>query len=404
MKTTIKKKSSRPLRIGLVVPHIFMQQALLRDVIFSPAELVLSLAEGLVGQGAAVTLFTPGAVHTIARNRTADLRYFERELAGRGDGYLDLLRKHPFTFITLARQVQAELIAAAFAAANRGDLDIVHIYTNEEELALPFASLSQKPVVFTHHDPFNFLVKYKNIMPKYAALNWISLSYAQRAGMPADTNWAANIYHGLPADQFRPTAKPSNDYIAYLGRIIEPKGVHLAIAAVRAYNRRAKRRLKLKIAGKHYSGHAKDTYWQTRILPELGDDIEYVGFVGPAEKQDFLGSARALTVPSIFAEPFGLVSIEALACGTPVIGLDSGAMPEVVQHGRSGLIVAKRCTADGKLDESATADALAGALGQIDTIDRRACRQAFEARFTAERMCREHLELYERLTRSPSRL
>ena len=404
MKTTTKKKSSRALRVGVVVPHIFMQQALLHDVIFSPAELALSLVNGLSGLEVDVTLFTPGPVDSKAQAFVADLSYFGRELASRGDTYLDLLKKHPFTFITLARQVQAELIAAAYAAANRGELDVVHMYTNEEELALPFASLCQKPVVFTHHDPFNFLVKYKNVMPKYATLNWISLSYAQRAGMPEQTNWVANIYHGLPAKQLTPIGNPSNDYVAYLGRIIEPKGVHLAIAAVRAYNQQTNRRLKLKIAGKHYSGHAKDMYWQTRILPELGDDIEYVGFVGPAEKQAFLGNARALIVPSTFAEPFGMVSIEALACGTPVIGLDSGAIPEVVEHGGSGLIIAKQFAADGSLDETGTAAALARALEHVDSIDRRDCRRAFEARFTAERMCREHLELYERLTRSPSRL
>ncbi|PID30537.1 hypothetical protein CR973_01855, partial [Candidatus Saccharibacteria bacterium] len=134
--------------------------------------------------------------------------------------------------MTLARQVQSELIADVFKRANDDEFDLVHIYTNEEEIALPFAALCRKPVVFTHHDPFNFLVKYKNNFPKYKGLRWLSLSHAQRHGMPKDTNWIGNIYHGLDAAGLAPVDAPTNDYIAYMGRIIEPKGVHLAIAAV----------------------------------------------------------------------------------------------------------------------------------------------------------------------------
>ena len=402
MKTTIRKKSSRQLRVGLVVPHIFMHRDILPHVIFSPAQLAITLAEGLQALGTEVVLYTPGPVDSAARNITADLTPFERELAGRGDSYLELLKKHPLTFITLARQVQSELIAGAFSDANDDKLDIVHIYTNEEELALPFARLCRKPVVFTHHDPFNFLVKYKSIMPKYAARNWISMSYAQRSGMPAGTNWAANIYHGLPEDSLQPVENPTGAYFAYLGRIIEPKGVHLAINAVRAYNAHADRPLRLKIAGRHYAGHRKDAYWQERILPSLdGVDIEFTGFVGPADKRDFLGNARGLIVPSLFAEPFGMVSIEALACGTPVIGLDSGALPEVIADGVTGFIARKIYSADGTIDETATSQALATAMSRIGQIDRSVCREVFTARFTAERMCREHLAVYEQLTRSP---
>ncbi|HET8670126.1 MAG TPA: glycosyltransferase, partial [Candidatus Saccharimonadales bacterium] len=242
------------LRIGLVVPHIFMHRDILPHVIFSPAALALNLADGLQKLGADCTLFSPGPVDTAAKNVTADLSYFEEELAGRGDTYVDLLKKHPFTFVTLSRQVQSELIARAFDMANRGELDIVHIYTNEEDIALPFAKLCKKPVVFTHHDPFNFSVKYKNVFPKYKDLNWISMSLAQRRGMPADTNWVGNIYHGLNEKLFEANLAPSGGYIAYLGRIIEPKGVHLAITAVKHYNKSAKQPLKLKIAGKHYAG------------------------------------------------------------------------------------------------------------------------------------------------------
>lgn len=393
-----KTKKNSSLRIGIVVPHIFMHRDILPDVIFSPASLALELAEGLQASGAEVTLFSPGPVDTKVSNVTADLSYFDQELKGRGDSYTDLLKKHPFTFITLARQVQSELIARAYALANDGQLDLVHIYTNEEDIALPFASLCKKPVVFTHHDPFNFMVKYKNLFPKYKALNWISMSYAQRNGMPEGTNWVGNVYHGLPENELHPLQNPTNDYIAYLGRIIQPKGLHLAIQAVKQYNQTAKSPITLKIAGKHYAGHKKDTYWQEQIVPLLNDpNIKYLGFVGPDKRQEFLGNAQALIVPSLFEEPFGMVTIEALACGTPVLGLNSGALPEVIEAGVSGLVVEKSVNADGTINTENTVRALGSAINHIPSIDRKACREAFEARFTAKRMCREHLAIYSRL-------
>jgi len=380
------------MKIAIVVPHIFMHQEILPKVIFSPGTLAIDLAEGLVKEGVEVTLATPGPVSTKVSNITADLSAFEAELAGRGDTYVELLKKHPLTFITLARQVQTELIADIYSRANAGEFDIVHIYTNEEDIALPFAKLCDKPVVFTHHDPFNFLVKYKAVFPKYRHLNWLSISDSQRKGMPEDTNWIGTIYHGIDPETFKPLEKPSNDYIAYLGRIIEPKGVHLAIQAVKKYNQsNPDTPLKLKIAGKHYSGK-KDQYWQEQILPHINDpDIEYVGFIKDTqEKQAFLGNARALIIPSLFEEPFGMVMIESLACGTPIIGLDSGAIPEVAEDQKIGLIIQKT-------SEQEIITNLSDAIQDIGKINRTVCRSTFEQRFTLQDMCKLHIKAYETL-------
>lgn len=398
-------KTKTKNRVGLVVPHIFIHRDILPGVIFSPGQLALDLATQLEQQGCNVTLFTPGPTSASVPTVTADLTYFEKELEGRGDTYLELLKKHPFTFISLARQVQAELIAKAYAMANNDELDIVHIYTNEEDLALPFAKLCKKPVVFTHHDPFNFLVKYKNVFPKYKDLNWISMSLAQRRGMPEDTHWVGNIPHGNHKDLFSLNETPKGSYVAYLGRIIEPKGVHIAIAAVKEYNRNASQPLTLKIAGKHYAGHSKDSYWQEQIEPLIdGKEIEYVGFIKTTqEKQDFLGNAAALLVPSLFDEPFGMVSIEALACGTPVIGLNSGAIPEVIENGTTGWVVDKQLATDGSLATASTISSFAAVLTKIPAIDRRACRRGFENNFTLEKMAAAHAAVYDSLIRSQDR-
>jgi glycosyltransferase involved in cell wall biosynthesis len=154
--------------------------------------------------------------------------------------------------------------------------------------------------------------------------------------------------------------------------------VHLAIEAAK------KAGVTLKIAGKHYAG-TKDTYWRDVIEPQIdGAHVEYVGFIkDAAAKQEFLGNARALLVPSLFDEPFGMVMIESLACGTPIIGLNHGAIPEVITP-QTGFVVED-------------ADQMAASIGNIDTIDRAACRADFEARFTLARMCQEHLAIYQKL-------
>lgn len=391
-----------PLRIGLVVPHMFMQDAILPQVIFSPGVLAQQLANRLHAAGNEVYLFTPGPLTTSANNVTADLSLFEAELAARGDTPVELLKKHPLTFITLARQLQAELVAKAYTMANNNLLDIVHIYTNEEETALAFRDFCHRPVVFTHHDPFNFLVRYRNSLPKYAHYHWLSMSYAQRRGMPEDTNWLANIYHGLDESEFTPSLPDSaNPYVVFLGRIIEAKGLHLAIRAVQQYNQTSHTPLKLKIAGKHYAGQ-KDHYWQDIIVPLLDDPaVEYLGFVNDHNtKQELLGRAQALLVPSTFDEPFGMVMIEALAAGTPVVGLDSGAISEVVKHGQTGFVVPlgkQQAGIKDSGDEKVIVQGLANALQQLPRINRASCRADFEARFTLDRMTNEHIAAYRQL-------
>lgn len=371
------KQGKRRLRVAFVVPHIFMNDGIRERVIFSPGELALGLVEKLGEFGVDVTLFTPGAVRCGAKNETADMGGFEKELSGRGYGYTELLGKHPAIFVSLARQVQAEVIAKAYAAANKGEYDVVHIYTNEEDVALQFAELCEKPVLFTHHDPYNFFIRYKSVFPRYRYLNFVSMSLAQRATMPADTNWVANIYHGLDGGEYE--FSEGGYYFAYLGRIVEPKGVHLAIEAARRAG------VKLKIAGKHYADSGKDSYWSEVIEPSLGGDIEYVGYLRGEEKKEFLRRAKALIVPSVFSEPFGMVTIEALASGTPVIGSGSGATPEIIKDGVNGFIV------DG-------VDGIMEAMGRVNEIDRRKCRESFEERFTLERMVCEHAELYEKMS------
>ncbi|MEA2056286.1 MAG: glycosyltransferase [Patescibacteria group bacterium] len=401
------------MRIALVVPHLFMHQEILPDVIFSPGWLAIDLACELARSGHQVTIFSPGPIKKFFKNSevdnvTADLSLFEAELEQRGYGYIELLKKHPLTYITLARQVQSEIVAQAYEVANQDKFDLVHIWCNEEELALVNARFCQKPVVFNHHEPFNFLTRYRAIFPKYKHLNWVSFSHAQRVTLANDVNWVSNVYHGLPEHKYHLEEQKQN-YLLYMGRIIRPKGVHYAIELAK------KTGLKLKIAGKHYADHSKDKYWQEFIKPEIDDEqIEYVGFVKKTEeKQKLVGKARALLIPSTWQEPFGMVMIEALACGTPVIGFDQGSIPEIVKDGETGFVVEYQ--REEKIEKNGHSVAkdfqklkqdrfflenlqkLKQTLEKIKEIDAAKCRQVFDKRFTTKQVVQNYESLYQDL-------
>ena len=386
----MKKPQKNSIKLALVVPHIFLHKGIINSVIFSPGQLALELANNLKNYNVNLTLCTPGPVNCNVKNLTADLSFFNKELKLRGDTYISLLKKHPFTFVSLARQVQSELIADVYSRANRGEFDIVHIYTNEEDTALHFAKLCNKPVLFTHHDPYNFMAKYKSVFPKYKHLNWVSISYAQRKGMPKDTNWVGNVYHGIDPKSYKVYQKEAKTpYLAYFGRIIPQKGVHLAIKAFQIYNKQNPNNpLHLKIAGKHYSDYKNDTYWQKQILPNLDDYITYEGFIKDTKQKNmFLSKALATIMPSTFEEPFGMVAIESLASGTPVLALNSGALPEIIDN-TCGIIVKQ------SKNDTQTAKNLSQAINKVINVPSKACRSKFTNNYTTQKMLINYNNLY----------
>ncbi|MCL2371150.1 glycosyltransferase [Candidatus Saccharibacteria bacterium] len=396
---TIREMNKRqsPVRVAFVVPHIFMGDELRDKVIFSPGELAREFANASFDD-VELTLFSPLPVKCRAKSVTADRSGFERELAGRGYGYLTLLKKHPSLFVAMSRQLQGEVIAEAFRRANAGEFDVVHIYTNEEDQALIFADLCCVPVVFTHHDPYNFLIKYKSVFPRYKHHKFVSMSIAQQRTAPRGTNFVANIYHGVSCKSV-PTSAPNracsplspqetspcsasaetdsqDSYMIYVGRIIEPKGVHLAVVAAK------KAGVRLVIAGKRYG----DDYFERRLKPHLSDNIEYVGFKRGEELQELIANAKALVMPSQFEEPFGMTAIEALAVGTPVIASRSGALPEIIEDGVSGLF------AD-------TAGEIVLAMNEVDQLQREDCVKRVREHFSLRRMLDEHARLWRELAR-----
>jgi len=182
------------------------------------------------------------------------------------------------------------------------------------------------------------------------------------------------VYNGVPLDAYRPTYDvPADAPLTYLGRIEHIKGVHLAIEVAQRSGRR------LRIAGNVAAEHQR--YFQQKIVPHLGGDIEYLGPVDDRGKNELLGSSAALLMPILWEEPFGIVMAEALACGTPVIGLRRGSVPEVVQDGVAGFVCEN-------------VDGMVAAVARIPAINRHTCRAICEQRFSDEAITQAYLDLY----------
>jgi len=213
----------------------------------------------------------------------------------------------------------------------------------------------------------------------FAQFPLVSISDHQRKPMPP-VNWVGTVYHGLPSDllPFRPNPE---GYLAFLGRISPEKRPDRAIQIAAAAG------LPLKIAAK--VDKADQAYWEQVIGPMVAEhpNVEFIGEINEHEKAEFLGNASALLFPIDWPEPFGLVMIEAMACGTPVVAFRSGSVPEIIEDGVSGFIVESM--------EEAVA-----AVARIDQLPRAQVRECFERRFTVERMAENYVSIYRRLVES----
>jgi glycosyltransferase involved in cell wall biosynthesis len=270
--------------------------------------------------------------------------------------------------------VPAEIAHAlyGYAEAARFGADIVHDHTLVGPLYA--AQRARVPVVTTNHGPFA-----GDLEPLYRAIGGrvpiiaISRDQASRAG---NIPIAATIHHGVPIADY-PVGDGAGDFAVFLGRMHPDKGVE------RACEIAMKADVRLLVAAK-MSEPAERAYFHERVEPLLGDVVEYVGEVDAQQKVELLGAARCLLNPITWHEPFGMVMIEALACGTPVVARAMGAAPEIVIDGVTGAV---------GVDD----DDLAAALKDVDSFSRDRCRQDVESRFSAERMVAAHRQLYERV-------
>ncbi len=316
---------------------------------------VANLTEALVKQGHRVTLFASGDSVTSAELVPCAARSLRLD-----KDCIDPIPHHI---------VQVEQVLS-----RRAQFDLIHWHI--DYVHYPLCQRSATPHLTTLHGRLDI----PDLIPlyeQYPETPVVSISNAQREPLPW-LNWLGTVHHGLPADLFRFHQGPGS-YLAFLGRISPEKGVDRAIRIAQRAG------VPLKIAAK--VAVPDRAYFQEVVDPILKDPlVEYIGEIGEEEKADFLGNAQALLFPIDWPEPFGLVMIEAMACGTPVIAYPRGSVPELMVDGQTGFI----CSSE---------EEAAGAVRRIRDLPRRHCRAIFEARFTARRMADDYLAIYEALLR-----
>jgi glycosyltransferase involved in cell wall biosynthesis len=311
------------------------------------------LTEELVRLGHEVTLFASGDSRTAAELIAPCRRALRLDPSCR-----DSLAWH----FTMLEQVMRQ--------APRFDLLHFHI----DYLHYPLSSRQRYCHLTTLHGRLD-LPELAPLYREYRDIPVVSISTAQRAPLPW-LNWQGTVHHGLPIDLLSYRGQ-HGDYLAFLGRICPEKRPDRAIEIARRAG------MKLRIAAKVDRADVK--YFHEEIEPLLkGPGVEFLGEVGGQDRADFLANAYAVLFPVDWPEPFGLVMIEAMACGTPVIAWRCGSVPEVMEDGVTGFVV-------DTLDEAVEA------VGQVAALDRASCRRVFEERFTAERMTQDYLTIYRQL-------
>ena len=315
---------------------------------------VYSLTEELVAMGHDVTLFASGDSVTSAK------------LAPMRDR---ALRLDPSVIDWVA--IYMGMIEKIRRVAD--EFDVLHFHIDY----FPLSLFSRQPTPFltTLHGRLD-IPEFKDIYELYPNAPFVSISDAQRRPIP-NINWARTVLHGMPADLLTPQPV-KQDYLAFLGRISPEKGVDKAIRIA------GKTGMKLKIAAK--VDKADKAYWDDEIHPliQASPWVEYIGEINDHQKPEFLSGAHALLFPIDWPEPFGLVMIESMACGTPVIAYNRGSVPEVIDHGVSGFIVHDEASAVQSLE-------------RLGDLDRATVRATFDRRWTARRMAEDYVDLYEEL-------
>lgn len=310
------------------------------------------LTNGLVQQGNKVTLFASSDSET-----TSSLHSTTPAISTLGLSE-SLVRHYLMSHITNCYEYSQK------------NCDIVHSHFNL--LSSFVGRIASVPTVTSIHTPLKEEIK--PLLEKFKNERYISFSLAQRKQLPS-LNWYANIYHGVDTSIFAYNEKPE-DYFLYIGRVTEDKGVHLAIEAAKAAG------VKLRIAGVSYPSEG---YWQKYVEPHInGDSIRFFGNASFDDKIPLIQNAKALLFPTQVQEIFGYVMIEAMSCGTPVIGWDNGSVKEIVKHQKTGYVI-------NSVEE------MTEAILKIDQIDRRQVRKRAEQYFSIEKMVSGYEKVYKRV-------
>jgi len=338
------------MRIAQIAP---LMEAVPPKLYGGTERIVAYLTDELVAMGHEVVLFASGDSVT---NATLDA------------GYPQALRLDP----TIRDHIAPLITMLETIAQRASEFDVIHLHC--DYLGYPMLSRAGVPFLATLHGRLD-LPELKPLYRLFRGVPVVSISNSQREPLP-EAGFIATVYHGLPEQLLLP-GDGSGGYLAFLGRISPEKAPDRAIRIA------AQAGMKLKIAAK--VDRVDREYFAAEIEPLLAQPhVEFIGEIAEHEKSEFLGNAAGLLFPIAWREPFGLAMIEAMACGTPVIALRNGSVPEVVDEGVTGFVV----------DDEAAA---ASAARRLHLLDRIFVRTVFEERFTARRMAEDYTRIYQQL-------
>jgi glycosyltransferase involved in cell wall biosynthesis len=334
-----------------------------QKIFYAPLWIAYWVAEGLAKRGHKVFYFG---------SKESKLKYAKLISFGipaiKYNKKVSELIKNPYLNEKVVNFYEQLFVSKIYQMAKKENFDIIHIHPYRR--CINFAPFAKIPTVITIHDPIEGLAKHMlSFTKEIPQIFLISISNAQRKPL-SNLNYAATVYNGIDIKNFKFNQKPK-DYFVAAGRFVPEKGIDLAILAAR------KAKIKLKLAG----GPAKGEYWEKKIKPFLGKNIEYVGMLDYSKIGDFYGKAKGLLYPHRWQEPFGLIFIEAMACGTPVIAFKRGSAPEIIKDGKTGFLVKN-------LDE------MVRKIKEIEKIDRKECRRLVEEKFTIERMVENYEKVF----------
>jgi glycosyltransferase involved in cell wall biosynthesis len=345
------------MRIAQIAP---LHEAVPPKLYGGTERVVSYLTEALVEQGHDVTLFASGDSQTSAK-----LEAFWPQALRLDPTIRDVMAPHMLLLEEVRRRAD--------------EFDVLHFHIDY----YPFSLFARQPVPFltTLHGRLD-LPELQPIFNTFNDVPVVSISDNQRIPLQ-QANWLQTVYHGLPEDVLRPIPDVKPGYLAFLGRVSPEKGLDRAIRIA------GQAGMKLKVAAK--IDKADRAYYEEVIKPLMAlPHVEYIGEIGEHEKREFLGNAHALVFPIDWPEPFGLVMIEAMACGTPVIAFNRGSVPEVIENGVSGFVVEDEISA-------------VAALKRLHTLPRANVRKAFESRFSSKVMAKNYVATYEELLRQKHR-
>lgn len=369
------------MKIGILLPSIYASLTLFPDKIFAPRELCIDLANGLVDRGHEVTVYSVPDFPSRATVISEPLDHIKKPLPYSKFRDMEEEKRMDLEKEFAKHDYELRLISRCFADAKNGKLDVIHVYLDASTFAAHYLndSAGSVPVVYTLHDPLppEGTFEYEQFQ-RFSTHKYVSISNSFRQST-LSLNFVDTVYHGIDVATY-PFNQNPDDYFLFLGRLVPDKGLKSALTAtINSGN-------KLVVSTNFPKPGERNIYYDSLAKDVQNPLVTNIGVVDKSQRIDLYRRAKALLFPIEWEEPFGIVLIEAMACGTPVIAYNRGSVPEIVNDGITGFIV-----------QDNSVDGLKTAMKKIDEIDRKNCRALVSDHFSVSQMVEGYETVYKKI-------